>query len=137
MSSNSVVHQRLAPPNNTYESNRGDLVVMEFADPTSASAQGNPQRTLMPVGTREMPPTLSRAATWQGIMQMNGSGRRSPEAPVLARTRLEATFEAIKKMSAGLASPRLDYGRVGEGSDSESGMDGKSYFNVVAEGEGA
>lgn len=51
----------------------------------------------------------------------NGSGKMA-----LNPTRLQATFDAIKKMSAGLASPRADGGRKG---------DGKKGLGSVGEGE--
>ena len=51
-----------------------------------------------------------------------------------AQTRLQATFEAIKKMSAGLTTPR------GEASpkrkDQGQGREEVGYFDVVVEGEG-
>ena len=50
------------------------------------------------------------------------------------------TFEAIKKLSAGLASPRIDFSakKLGEGIKSEADADmygaGGGYFDVVVEG---
>jgi hypothetical protein len=58
---------------------------------------------------------------------------------------MQATFEAIKKMSAGLSSPRVDYsprksgnGKKEEGKGGSAGMEGKEegewgYFDVVPE----
>ncbi|KAH5398428.1 hypothetical protein HBI67_214460 [Parastagonospora nodorum] len=139
-SSNSVVQQRLASRNiaNTYESSRGSQVVLEFEDPTAASPKGSPQSASFP-----KVPALTRAASWQGSTAANGDGLKSPGTP--GQTRLQQTFETIKKISAGLASPRLDYGRdwrsrSGSGSGSGSGSiagDAKSYFDVVVEGDEA
>ncbi|KAH5211510.1 hypothetical protein HBI62_201760 [Parastagonospora nodorum] len=130
-SSNSVVQQRLASRNtaNTYESRRGSQVVLEFADPTAASPKGSPQPALFPKA-----PALTRAASWQCSTAANGDGWKSPGTP--GQTRLQQTFDTIKKISAGLASPRLDYGRdwgSRSGSGSNAG-DAKSYFDVVVEG---
>ncbi|CAI6337268.1 unnamed protein product [Periconia digitata] len=67
-----------------------------------------------------------------------------------SQTRLQATFEAIKKMSAGLSSPRIDFGTrrsahaSGSGSGSAVGsgvtveVEGPKtpgYFDVVVDGE--
>jgi hypothetical protein len=121
---------------NTYESRRGSHVVLEFAEPTASSPTGSPRTSAS--GSRNHnygpPPTLSRAASWQGQQPVNGW--KSPEPATPGQTRLQQTFEVIKKMSAGLASPRLDYGRW-SGSAAEGESEGKSYFDVVVEGQEA
>lgn len=64
---------------------------------------------------------------------MNPGANASPNAST-SQTRLQATFEAIKKMSAGLASPRIMQGPRNLGADSTAG-DGRSpgYFDEVLE----
>lgn len=104
--------------------------MLEFADPTATSPKGSPQPASFPKA-----PTLTRAASWQGSTVPKGDGWKSPSTP--GQTRLHQTFEMIKKMSAGLASPRLDYGRdwgSRSGSGSNTGDD-KSYSDVVVEGD--
>jgi hypothetical protein len=67
---------------------------------------------------------------------------KSPEAGGTP-TRLQATFEAIKKMSAGLSRPRLDYsprksetavGKTGMGIGEDVEVRSPGYFDVVTEG---
>lgn len=79
---------------------------------------------------------------------MGGSGGSGGgNGSAVPQTRLQATFEAIKKMSAGLttprgeASPRRREGRGGKGVGREEREDGEGreeggYFDVVVEGEG-
>ena len=61
------------------------------------------------------------------------------------QTRVQATFEAIKKMSAGLSSPRVDFSprksgnaKKEEGKGGSAGTEGKQegelgYFDVMRE----
>lgn len=139
---------------NTYESRTGSHVVLEFADPTS-SPQGSPNPQCTPA-TTSVP--LSRATSWQGPHptssphgSANGwSSSKSADNPndqangrveTPTQTRLQATFEALKRMSTGLGSPRADYSpRKSE--NAKTGMVGEEgrspgYFDVVVEEAGA
>ena len=71
------------------------------------------------------------------------SAVRSPHGG--AQTRMQATFEAIKKVSTGLSSPRVDFSprksgnaKEEEGKGGSAGTEGKQegergYFDVVPE----
>jgi hypothetical protein len=90
-------------------------------------------------------PPLSRATSWSGMLRRNGSnvdssvgtpastpplqtnGRLTPGG---GQTRLQATFQAIKKMSSGLASPRIDFG---PGRPVDGGAKDSGYFAVRTE----
>lgn len=125
--------------------------MLEFADPTAASPGASPNAT----------PGLGYAGT-PGERKVGGGGSGGGDAgnmggsggsgggngSAVPQTRLQATFEAIKKMSAGLttprgeASPRRREGRggkgVGRGEEREDGegREEGGYFDVVVEGEG-
>ncbi|CAO2651523.1 Nn.00g040930.m01.CDS01 [Neocucurbitaria sp. VM-36] len=155
----SSIPTRLAK-HNTYETRHGSHIVLEFADPTSSSPIASPSASSAPptVGLsppmhrrqshgRNTSPTLSRATSWAGTSGANGWTRKSSDTtketpPVAAgtQTRLQATFETIKKMSAGLASPRLDFsprrndGKKGQITGSGEGVKSPGYFDVVVEG---
>ena len=69
---------------------------------------------------------------------------RTPAAGSPNQTRLQATYEALKKMSAGLASPRIGDRSVlagGGGSKGESAKEqegrGPGYFDVIVVDTGA
>lgn len=112
--------------------------MLEFAEPT-ASPSESPQPSSTPRSRYHNygpPPTLSRAASWQGQQLANEWKSSGPATPG-GQTRLQSTFDAIKKMSAGLASSRLDYGRWSGSARDERDEEGKSYFDVVIEGEEA
>ncbi|KAJ4363574.1 hypothetical protein N0V83_009870 [Neocucurbitaria cava] len=145
---------------NTYETRHGSHIVLEFADPTSGSPITSPGVMSAPPTAglsppmhrrtshgRPPPPPLSRATSWAGSSgSINGWTRKGsdtakevPSTPGGSQTRLQATFETIKKMSAGLASPRLDFsprrshdGKKGGGPG--EGVKSPGYFDVVIEG---
>lgn len=123
---------------NTYESRRGSHVVLEFADPTASPPHGPSTPATRPSSARQM---LTRTTSWNGPSPGRvdgwankspevgkGSGHLSPPTPA-SQTRLQATFEAIKKMSSGLASPRKS-----EGGKSAMGGEDGGYFDVAVEG---
>ena len=87
-------------------------------------------------------PPLSRATSWSGMLRRNGSSvSTNPATPAFTpplhidgritpgggQTRLQATFQAIKKMSSGLASPRLDYSPSRQ---ADGGVRDPGYFAV-------
>ena len=109
--------------------------MLEFADPT-LSPLVSPSRDFTGVrprikqhasspplpstGARRTAPSLSRSTSWSGVLKREGSSSSStldvspsPSSSTasgsLGQTRLQATFSALKKMSAGLASPRFDF----------------------------
>lgn len=102
----------------------------------------NPPPTLssLPKPSRISAPALSRATSWSGVWKREGSSTGTPALiPTISNSndnghgsqnRLQATFQAIKKMSAGLSSPRFDYSPRRERGDSERGL---GYFNVTTE----
>ncbi|KAF2995538.1 hypothetical protein E8E13_002564 [Curvularia kusanoi] len=125
----------------------------------SASSPPRHPRPRSPVAAalrRRSAPVLSRATSWSGMLRRNGAngsnvgssvgssvgttpattppllsnyGGRMPNAA--AQTRLQATFQAIKKISSGLASPRFDASpRPADGEGA-----GPGYFNVSTEEE--
>ncbi|KAH7374383.1 thioredoxin-like protein [Pyrenochaeta sp. MPI-SDFR-AT-0127] len=143
---------------NTYESRRGSHVVLEFADPTlsqnpsplstpSLSAMGVclPHRSRSQHTTRNNSPSGDRSTGWNGP---NGYDRKASDPPrethgmvsnlgvngqaATSQTRLQATFEAIKKMSTGLATPRVELSpkknEAAEGARSPPG-----YFDVITD----
>ncbi|KAH6625557.1 thioredoxin-like protein [Boeremia exigua] len=151
--------RNFVPGPNTYESQGGSFVVLEFADPISSPmvspiAEHNLHKGMRPkmtqrasspptqsIAARRAAPVLSRAMSWSGALKREGS---SPSASALTptaksptgtggvsspgQTRLQATFLAIKKMSAGLSSPRFDLtpNKQKEGSGRSPG-----YFDVT------
>jgi alkyl hydroperoxide reductase subunit AhpC len=80
---------------NTYESRRGEHVVLKFEDPTANPLKSPQQRLALVPPPKRVPPTLSRATTWTG-----------PGIPVKETelTRLQAAFGAIRA----LASPMVE-----------------------------
>ena len=48
-------------------------------------------------------------------------------------TRFQSTVEAIKKMSAGLTSPRIGRGEVAGSGSGDEGVKAPGYFDVVEE----
>ncbi|PSN74665.1 thioredoxin-like protein [Corynespora cassiicola Philippines] len=79
------------------------------------------------------PPAYGRAGLAQG--QTAGSGDGGVGTPG-GQTRLQATFEAIKKMGTGLGSPRVDFSpRKGTSGGAGAGVgESGGYFDVVVEG---
>ncbi|KAJ4985517.1 AhpC/TSA family protein [Stagonosporopsis vannaccii] len=146
-------HPNLHP--NMYESQRGSHVMLEFADPT-LSPMVSPSREVTatrprithyasspplpsPAMSRRGVPSLSRATSWSGVLKREGSsGSRLDMTPSpndgtnssFGHTRLQATFMALKKMSAGLASPRID--NTPNKQKDENGRT-PGYFDVTAE----
>jgi hypothetical protein len=143
----------------TDESRRGSHVTLEFAGPTLSPSAGSPHSVpSTPLGLG--PPPRSHSTGYQhstisrnsspGLGQSHHHHRaapptfnargmsKSPDAILTPNgstappTRLQATFEAIKKMSARLSSPRLDYSprKTGLVEDVRS----PGYFDVVTEG---
>lgn len=139
--------QRLAMQN-TYESRRGSHVVLEFADPT---------------GSPPAAESRSRAESYKGPYLSNGwssgshsnvntpgvggaAGSSGASAQVVpagegGQTRLQATFEALKKYGSGLASPRLEHSPMRGGAGKSAGGLGNveevrspGYFDGVVEG---
>lgn len=138
---------------NTYESRRGSHVILEFADPTS-SPLASPNAT---PGSILPPYPLSRHSSHQSLTNhssatstsslsrqssgMTASALSSRDNPSGGgQTRFQATFEAIKKMSAGLTSPRIDFSPKksvrSSGGDAGAREEARSpgYFDVVVEG---
>ncbi|KAF2852690.1 thioredoxin-like protein [Plenodomus tracheiphilus IPT5] len=134
----------------TYESRRGSHVVLEFADPTSCN-QTSPLATPANMMIRSRPGnhraySHSQAAN-KGTAPATTIRSRTasepprqvssvPPTPGGGPTRLQATFEAIKRMSAGLASPRLDYGlrKMSQSAGASEEARDPGYFDVVTEG---
>jgi hypothetical protein len=56
---------------------------------------------------------------------------KGDEGMTLGQTRLQAAFGAIRSMSAGLSSPRVNFGMRTSSTDGES----SGYFNVAEERE--
>lgn len=137
-----------------YESRGGSHVRLEFADPT-ASPMVSPSMELKAArppaawhaATSSTPlaspmvksaPGLSRATSWSGVLKQGDSSvgtealRRTTSISGgvgNGHTRLQATFQAIKKMSAGLSSPRIDFGP----SRHKEGAKTPGYFDVTTE----
>lgn len=131
---------QLVPRPHTYESQGGSHVTLEFADPTASPmvspiaeyksmilpVAGEPvssARLSAPTTGRASAPMLSRATSWSGVLRRdNSTGRPTPTPKTSSgstgpgQTRLQGTFQAIKRLSAGLSSPRVDPGpgRVGD-----------------------
>ncbi|KAF2015511.1 thioredoxin-like protein [Aaosphaeria arxii CBS 175.79] len=140
----------LVPPNlsrhNTYESRRGSHIFLEFADPTLTPKRSPPPPAskLSPISIQSSSPKLLSRTT-----SMNQSSRGSTPkletpppsgkglmSPIgTGQTRLQATFEAIKKMSSGLASPKLDLSsrkNNGKIETKEEAEAGPGYFDAVS-----
>ncbi|KAJ4369284.1 hypothetical protein N0V86_009115 [Didymella sp. IMI 355093] len=113
-----------------YQSETGSHVTLEFADPLSsplaspsielnaalglathsAASPARPYTT-----SRRSAPVLSRATSWSAVLRRESSAGTPALTPTLSndtvrptQTRLQSAFHAIRKMSAGLTSPRLD-----------------------------
>jgi hypothetical protein len=77
-------------------------------------------------------PALTRSASHAAVIKTS---------PISGQTRLQATFEAIKRMSAGLSNPRTELGpkhsSLGSAEASREGGSVRSpgYFDVVVEDE--
>lgn len=144
----------------TYESRGGSHVVLEFADPTSNGMvspvlerkammpptlrhHASSPVALLPHANSRPTPMLSRAASWCGVLKREGSSSSTPAVtPSInsgkingsAHTRLQATFQVIKNMSAGLASPRYDHGLSKK---SDNGDRSPGYFDISTEEGGS
>lgn len=148
---------------NTYESRDGSQIVLEFADPV-ASPKVSPatplaMMTQLPSGrmrprslsisqqsSRVAPPTMSRAMSWTGASRPSGWGRvfsggndsasvaNTPESG--PPTRLQATFEVVKKISSGLPSPRMLYTsrKTGQPVVADEEVRSPGYFDGLMEG---
>jgi hypothetical protein len=152
-------HPKSLPPHlmnkhTTYESRRGSHVTLEFADPTLSPSAGSPPSTPMGPPPRNYSQYQQQCTTSRNVSPglthnyhsaptSNERGKsKSPDAVLTPNgsyappTRLQATFEAIKKMSAGLSSPRLNYSpRKTEGGKTGLVEDVRNpgYFDVVTE----
>jgi peroxiredoxin (alkyl hydroperoxide reductase subunit C) len=88
--------------------------------------------------SRAQPPNFNRATSWSGVLEregnakplltptVNGSGNGGGGG---GQTRLQATFQVIKRISAGLSSPRVDYTPKKDNEGNESA----GYFDVTKE----
>ncbi|KAF2819380.1 hypothetical protein CC86DRAFT_413077 [Ophiobolus disseminans] len=138
------------PCQNTYESRRGSQVVLEFADPTASPPMGPSTPATRPTSHgRQSAPALSRATSWKGTVPAgsNSWASKSPDhgnkhlsPPPASQTRLQATFEAMKKMGSGLGSPGAEYSpRKSEGlrsamrNGNEQDVKSPGYFDVAVE----
>lgn len=126
---------------NLYESRRGSHVILEFADPTS-SPQASPHATPGSIFPPYLHPSPRSSAQFLAASAHSPPPLSTPKSAVgspaggAERTRLQATFEAIKKMSAGLTTPRGDLtpkknGAVSKG-DRED-VQSPGYFDVIAD----
>ncbi|KAF3051158.1 hypothetical protein E8E11_010390 [Didymella keratinophila] len=138
----------------TYESEGGSHITLEFADPTaspivSPSIEYKTTRPptvrhtatspapRVPALNRRSAPVVGRATSWSGVLKRENNSAGTPaRTPTVAsgitatgQTRLQATFQAIKKMSAGLSSPRFDYSP----SKQSAGERSPGYFDVTTE----
>lgn len=144
---------QLGSSHNMYESREGSQVYLEFADPNSSPiVECPPDRPramhrassplarsipLSPFGKPRSAPALSRAISWSGVLRRDYNSTGTPAlSPSVSsgsttvsggQTRLQATFQAIKKMSVGLASPRIDYGW------NKPVVQSPGYFDVTTE----
>ncbi|KAF2448244.1 thioredoxin-like protein [Karstenula rhodostoma CBS 690.94] len=143
-------------PQNIYESRRGCHVILEFADPTS-SPRTSPHPTPGSVGFPLHPPIQQPPSPWLSPSSIattprpfssvasptHGQGGASPNAAAGSgsgsHTRLQATFEAIKKMSAGLTSPSpkraVRLGGRGGGREGKAGKQVQTpgYFDAIVD----
>lgn len=112
-------------PHNTYESRRGSHVVLEFADPIAGTNSPEFSQNSSPAASSYTPsPVASRHASSRSVTtslrfaRMTPTPTSSPRPMIVAEgsgsrhsditpTRLQMTFDAIKKMS-GMRSPRSD-----------------------------
>ncbi|KAF9737565.1 hypothetical protein PMIN04_008069 [Paraphaeosphaeria minitans] len=146
-------------PRNTYESRRGSHVILEFADLTSSpyATPGSinappwpsaPERVQSPSSLATTPrPCASTVQSGgqgegggSGVGSGGGGGSGSGSGSGVP-TRLQATFEAIKKMSAGLASPSpkraVSGGRGGGGGGgAKEGQQGGAQVQVQVQTPG-
>jgi hypothetical protein len=91
----------------------------------------------MSATNRRSAPSLGRAISWSGVLKRENSSAGTPaHTPTIAggstgagQTRLQATFQAIKNLSAGLSSPRFDY----TPSKLSVGERSPGYFDVTIE----
>ncbi|KAI8942183.1 hypothetical protein NX059_000270 [Plenodomus lindquistii] len=132
----------------TYESRRGSHVVLEFADPTNRDQPG----PSTPIGNTGIPlrPRHFRAASHTqtasgGPTTITSVHSRTssepprkmdivpPPTPGGSQTRLQATFEAIKRMSSSMASPRFDYAprKTSQSTSAGEGAKDPGYFDVA------
>jgi hypothetical protein len=104
-SSTALLHRNLSSSSltsrNTYESRRGDHVVLEFEDPTASPLKSPQQRLALVPPLKRVPPTLSRAMTWTG-----------PGTPVeeTGLTRLQAAFGAIRALASPMVEAKGSFG---------------------------
>ena len=115
------------------------------------SSPGLSRQTSMNLRPILQRPTYSTTTTNTNIHAPAAKGRadtpppkttHSPSQGPPHQTRLQATFEAIKKMSSGLGSPRVDFAPRKTGKEGEDGLKsgemsragvGWGYFDVVPE----
>lgn len=131
--------------NNTYQSCRGSRVVLEFADPTVSLVGGPSTAPFTPLAysldrhETSLPFPNVRLETSNGMQLESTQSRRgavqlSPNSMpktsggnarnVGSRTRLQASFNALKRISSGLRSP---WSENGPNRDEDAGPRG--YFD--------
>ncbi|KAH9866717.1 hypothetical protein J1614_008410 [Plenodomus biglobosus] len=133
----------------TYESRRGSHVVLEFADPTSGTRTGSSamaasmrattrpeaQRAHSQSQTGNKPPAVTNFSRARTASEPTRQTPPVPPTPGGGQTRLQIAFEAVRKMGAGLASPRLDYVPRKSSQPPSAGAETKDpgYFDIVTE----
>lgn len=120
----------------------------QFPSVTHYHSQSSPHSFGSPRSATSSP-TLSRQVS-HAVSLTQTHSPVSPSTPDQGQgqpTRLQATFEAIKKMSTGLSSPRIDFatrrgtsavaGGSGSGREDVGVARSPGYFDVVVDGEKA
>ncbi|OAK97168.1 hypothetical protein IQ06DRAFT_296370 [Phaeosphaeriaceae sp. SRC1lsM3a] len=131
------------PKQNTYESRTGSQVVLEFADPTLTPHKSPQPSPLLRHHSAGPPPTITHRKSWTGPPSTPNEWLRphsvvSPTTPGQGQqTRLQMTFEALKRMGAGMASPRVAISPRRNGSSTgEENVRTPGYFDVVSDTDG-
>lgn len=120
--------------------------MLEFADPTAAITD----ELAHPSAFRAQSQVQLQADRNRVDGLVSGGSARTYSEPLLlprsvpstpgAQTRLQATFDAIKKMSAGLGSPRLDFSprKMGQATVVSASASAEArdpgYFDVETDG---
>ncbi|KAF2270092.1 hypothetical protein CC78DRAFT_191168 [Lojkania enalia] len=127
--------------NNTWESRRGSHVILEFADPTcSPPTRSSPNTTPGTTDSSHAGATTTALRSSHAAVR-NGGRSATPDLPGTPgpMTRLQTTFEVIKKMGGNLGSPRIDFGakkaeeKDKGGGGGGRGADGWGYFDALPE----